>query len=304
MLQQILRDLYVDPEILAELDEQQKQTLFCKMREEQVRRWKVWDDNNPIEMKNGGGNKKKSVSFLKGIDGEPWVWVMGEHKDDKTIEEILKEEAIEKARKMAEKEAEELRKRLEDYIDLTPKIDEDIYCSVDELKNQRNTENDLRRRFIDLTESFCLKSSNKNYHDDDLNELKTKNRRNTVETKDVLQEISLNTQKVAQRVALWEKKLTERTCEIYQKMQKQQMEEEREAEEQEKRQELLWQEQGKTYLFIHSVLRHLAVLMNTEDNTNRTLHSTYSYIQNIVITTKTTAHLLFIYLFNFYKYYY
>lgn len=235
MLQQILRDLYVDPEILAELDEQQKQTLFCKMREEQVRRWKIWDDKQPIQnhTKNNGG--KKSVSFLKGIDGEPWVWVMGEHKDDKTIEEILKEEAIEKARKIAEKEAEELRRRLEDYIDLTPKIEthEDIYCSVEELKLPQKTNDG----YMELTTKDF-----RNYRDDD--DLKSRNRRNVVETKDVLQEISLNRQKVAQRVALWEKKLTERTCEIFQKMQKQQMEEALEAEEQEKRSELLWREQG------------------------------------------------------------
>ena len=49
------------------------------------------------------------MDWLLGSDGNEWVWVMGEHKDDKTIEQIMEEEAIRKAAEQARKEAEALR---------------------------------------------------------------------------------------------------------------------------------------------------------------------------------------------------
>jgi len=51
---------------------------------------------------------------MLGADENPWVWVMGEHENDKSIEEILEEEVRAKAREKAEKEAAVLRYILED----------------------------------------------------------------------------------------------------------------------------------------------------------------------------------------------
>lgn len=96
--------MYVEPELLDQLDEEQKQTLFIKMREEQIRRWKSNEERLERMGVYSSPPKKEGrrVQWKKGRDGEVWVWVMGEHPSDKTIEQIWEEEAKQKAREMAE----------------------------------------------------------------------------------------------------------------------------------------------------------------------------------------------------------
>lgn len=53
------------------------------------------------------GNGKR-VQWLRGQDGEVWVWVMGEAPGDKPYEQISEELIAERARLQAQKEAEEL----------------------------------------------------------------------------------------------------------------------------------------------------------------------------------------------------
>uniref|UniRef100_A0A0R3S133 SH2 domain-containing protein n=1 Tax=Elaeophora elaphi TaxID=1147741 RepID=A0A0R3S133_9BILA len=110
MLQQILDQMFVDPEILDALDEEQKQILFIKMREEQVKRWNAFEEQAEKAEKTDEPQSSKSkddsrrIKWLLGEDGEVWVWVMGEHKDDLTIEQITEKRAFEQARQLAEKE--------------------------------------------------------------------------------------------------------------------------------------------------------------------------------------------------------
>ncbi|XP_078316830.1 SH2 domain-containing protein 4B-like isoform X3 [Crassostrea virginica] len=143
MLQQILQTMTVDPDLLAELSDEQKAILFVKIREEQVRRYndfekKNQDDRIPRKPKKAG---RKNVDFLAGRDGREWVWVMGEHKNDKSIEEMIEIEIQERALKLAEKEIEEIRRKEE--AELARKLEEEKERFEDE---QKHKEDELRKQ--------------------------------------------------------------------------------------------------------------------------------------------------------------
>ncbi|XP_026996917.2 SH2 domain-containing protein 4A [Tachysurus fulvidraco] len=156
MLQQILKDMYIEPELLAELNEEQKQVLFIKMREEQVRRWKEREARLEKEEAKTMKPKKvsvKTVSWMKASDSDVWVWVMGEHPDDKPYDQICDEIMAERAALQAQKEAEELRAKKEAELE---KRFSGIYMEKDEVARQeearkaaaleKSRQEDLKRR--------------------------------------------------------------------------------------------------------------------------------------------------------------
>ncbi|CAJ1058342.1 SH2 domain-containing protein 4A [Xyrichtys novacula] len=83
MLAKILEDMWVEPEVLEALSEEQKRILFLKMREEQVRRWREREEREEREGRDISNTRPKKayckhVSWLLGRDGDVSVSVIGE----------------------------------------------------------------------------------------------------------------------------------------------------------------------------------------------------------------------------------
>lgn len=183
MLQNVLRDMYIDPELLDKLQEIEKETLFCCMRAEQIRRWKQWDQKQTEIMKNKpprpsrvGG---KSVKWLLNDFGEPRVDVI----DSPNFAEEIQNSKTDDNKVVKTLEQKELRLSMKDG-----------QC-VDLNKNESNGElsyiNVVRssNTYISSLPSVVL---------------------NFNEKRGALQELSLNkVPKVARQVAEWEKRVTQ-----------------------------------------------------------------------------------------------
>ncbi|XP_029917169.1 SH2 domain-containing protein 4A [Myripristis murdjan] len=85
MLAKILEDMWVEPEVLEALSEEQRRILFFKMREEQVRRWREREEREEKEAQDNNNSSSrpkkassKHVSWLLGRDGDVSVSVIGE----------------------------------------------------------------------------------------------------------------------------------------------------------------------------------------------------------------------------------
>ncbi|XP_061848190.1 SH2 domain-containing protein 4A isoform X2 [Colius striatus] len=110
MLKQILSDMYIDPDLLAELSEEQKQILFFKMRQEQIRRWKereAAEDKASAKKPPLRKTNRKSVTWKLGADNDVWVWVMGEHPSDKSYAAICEEIQAQRAKQLVGEQGKE-----------------------------------------------------------------------------------------------------------------------------------------------------------------------------------------------------
>ncbi|RXM33504.1 SH2 domain-containing protein 4A [Acipenser ruthenus] len=78
MLQQILKEMYIDPDVLEALNEEQKKILFLKMRQEQfLNRSFLIIHTSRLQVRTQSASPK-SVSWLLGNDGDVHVCVIGE----------------------------------------------------------------------------------------------------------------------------------------------------------------------------------------------------------------------------------
>lgn len=135
MLTEILRTMYVEPELLDELSKEQKEVLFNKIREEQIRRWSaqkyemdkildakrarppvprlkfaqytdIWEDKDEDQKAKEAAKRIQELEKKREQEA-----ILNEQKEAKVLAEIEVQQAIAKKRALSELAIEELQRK-------------------------------------------------------------------------------------------------------------------------------------------------------------------------------------------------
>lgn len=251
MLQEIIEKMYIDPDLLEELSDEQKAILFYKMRQEQVRRWKENEDKHEERKKPTKPSKAgiKNVSFMHGKDGKEWVWVMGDHRNDRTIQQILDDEAQRNADKQADIELE--KQRIKEEKEFQRKIDEE-QRRLEREKAEREAE--LKRKEEEAALYASLKEAREAAKR--LEEEKMRSEEEvTLRVNDLRKKFALERRKSMERVETNKKR---RSSELYMKWKNMRDSIDKQALETSKEVEPIWKEQEKRAKDAEVQMRQLA----------------------------------------------
>lgn len=237
--------MYIEPELLEELSEDQKQILFFKMREEQIRRYKVWTEKEEMESKLHPKNGSlKNVRFLTN-DKDEIITTITKDVDDQYVvdaEAVKKREeaeALKRAEIQAKKEAEERKKKESQEIE-TKRLAEEKKLKEEEerLRKEREQREEELRLEAERATALASKEAKLQKERAELERKELQKKRQEEEAKRHQALIELREREEAEKKRKeeeWRVEEEKRKAELYQRI-KFQKEEERKREEEEAKQ--------------------------------------------------------------------
>eukprot|EP00049_Salpingoeca_infusionum_P027691 m.33778 g.33778 ORF g.33778 m.33778 type:complete len:460 (+) comp9671_c0_seq2:410-1789(+) len=150
LLDQILKDMWIDPELLEELSKEQKEVLFHKMREEQIRRW----SSRQLTLVSELSAKPKTPARLQ-FAQKALIWEDGDN-DKRAVEAAARLAAIEKQREVEEMAEDERQAKLLAELQVQEEVKRATMEAARRAEELRQREEAEKKRLIEQAEADRL----------------------------------------------------------------------------------------------------------------------------------------------------